>query len=327
MKNILVVGGAGYIGSHTCKMLSQRGYNPIVFDNLIYGHREFIKWGDFILADLSNIEQIRLVFEKYKIDAVMHFAAFAYVGESVEHPQKYYTNNVVATLNLLNVMLEFNVKNFIFSSTCATYGNPQYLPIDEAHPQVPINPYGVSKLMMESILKDYTKAYDFKFISLRYFNASGCDPDCEVGENHSPETHLIPLILDAALGKRENIKVFGSDYETRDGTAIRDYIHVIDLAEAHILALESLLSGGDSDIFNLGNGQGFTVKEVIECVKSVTQQDFNVIYADRREGDPGCLIGSSEKITSRLKWKPKYDSLEAIIKTAWDWHLKMNSSL
>lgn len=327
MKNILVVGGAGYIGSHTCKMLSQRGYNPIVFDNLIYGHREFIKWGDFILGDLSNIEQIRLVFEKYKIDAVMHFAAFAYVGESVEHPQKYYTNNVVATLNLLNVMLEFNVKNFIFSSTCATYGNPQYLPIDEAHPQIPINPYGVSKLMMESILKDYTKAYDFKFISLRYFNASGCDPDCEVGENHSPETHLIPLILDAALGKRENIKVFGSDYETRDGTAIRDYIHVIDLAEAHILALESLLSGGDSDIFNLGNGQGFTVKEVIECVKSVTQQDFNVIYADRREGDPGCLIGSSEKITSRLKWKPKYDSLEAIIKTAWDWHLKMNSSL
>ncbi|ASA55905.1 UDP-glucose 4-epimerase GalE [Vibrio gazogenes] len=324
MKNILVVGGAGYIGSHTCKMLSQKGFNPIVFDNLIYGHKEFIKWGEFVLGDLSDINQIRLVFEKYQIDAVMHFAAFAYVGESVEHPQKYYANNVVATLNLLNVMIEFGVKNFIFSSTCATYGNPQYLPIDEAHPQTPINPYGMSKLMVESILKDYSNAYDFKFVSLRYFNASGCDPECEVGENHNPETHLIPLILDAAIGKRDSIKVFGSDYDTRDGSAIRDYIHVIDLAEAHILALKSLLAGGDSDIFNLGNGQGFTVKEVIECVKQVTQKEFKVIYTDRRPGDPSSLIGSSDKIIAKLNWKPKFARLEDIIKTAWDWHVKLN---
>lgn len=324
MKNVLVVGGAGYIGSHACKMLSQKGYNPIVFDNLIYGHKEFVKWGEFVLGDLANIDQIRLVFQKYKIDAVMHFAAFAYVGESVEHPQKYYANNVVATLNLLNVMVEFNVKKFIFSSTCATYGNPQYLPIDENHPQSPINPYGMSKLMVESILKDYSKAYDFKFVSLRYFNASGCDPECEVGENHSPETHLIPLILDAAIGKRDNIKVFGTDYDTRDGSAVRDYIHVIDLAEAHILALESLLAGGESDIFNLGNGQGFTVKEVIECVKRVTQKEFDVIYTERRAGDPSSLIGSSEKIISKLNWTPKFNKLEDVIKTAWDWHKKLN---
>lgn len=326
MKNVLVVGGAGYIGSHACKMLSQKGYNPIVFDNLIYGHKEFVKWGEFVLGDLANIDQIRLVFRKYKIDAVMHFAAFAYVGESVEHPQKYYANNVVATLNLLNVMVEFNVKKFIFSSTCATYGNPQYLPIDENHPQSPINPYGMSKLMVESILKDYSKAYDFKFVSLRYFNASGCDPECEVGENHSPETHLIPLILDAAIGKRDNIKVFGTDYDTRDGSAVRDYIHVIDLAEAHILALESLLAGGESDIFNLGNGQGFTVKEVIECVKRVTQKEFDVIYTERRAGDPSSLIGSSEKIISKLNWTPKFNKLEDVIKTAWDWHKKLNSN-
>lgn len=324
MKNILVVGGAGYIGSHTCKELLKRGYNPIVFDNLIYGHREFAKWGEFILGDLNDIEQIRLTFEKYRINSVMHFAAYAYVGESVEEPKKYYDNNVVATINLLNVMLEFNVKYFIFSSSCATYGNPEYLPIDEKHPQNPINPYGMSKLMVEAILKDYTNAYDFKFVSLRYFNASGCDPECEIGENHNPETHLIPLILDAAIGKRENIKVFGTDYDTRDGSAIRDYIHVIDLAQAHILALEYLFDKSDSEIFNLGNGQGFSVKEVIECAKKVTNKEIKVVYTDRRAGDPAILVGSSEKIINKLNWKPQYSKLEDIIKTAWDWHKKMN---
>jgi len=327
MKNVLVVGGAGYIGSHTCKELHKKGYNPIVFDNLIYGHREFVKWGEFVLGDLNDIEQIRLVFKKYKIDAVMHFAAFAYVGESVEEPKKYYGNNVVATINLLNVMLEFNVKYFIFSSTCATYGNPQYLPIDEKHPQNPINPYGMSKLMVENILKDYSNAYDFKFVSLRYFNASGCDPELEIGENHNPETHLIPLILDAAIGKRDNIKVFGTDYDTRDGSAIRDYIHVIDLAQAHILALEYLFNKNDSEIFNLGNGQGFSVKEVIECAKKVTDKDFKVLYTDRRAGDPASLIGSSEKIINKLNWKPRFNKLEDIIKTAWNWHKKMNKYL
>lgn len=327
MKNILVIGGAGYIGSHTCKELYKQGYNPIVFDNLIYGHKEFVKWGDFVFGDLTNIDEIRFVFRKYSIDAVMHFAAFAYVGESVEHPKKYYTNNVVATLNLLNVMLELNIKYFIFSSTCATYGNPEYLPIDEMHPQTPINTYGMSKLMVESILKDYTNAYNFKFVSLRYFNASGCDPECEIGENHNPETHLIPLILDAAIGKRENIKVFGTDYDTRDGSAIRDYIHVVDLAQAHILALEYLFDGNESDIFNLGNGQGFSVKEVIECVKKITQKSFKVIYADRRVGDPASLIGSSKKISSKLHWEPKYNTLESIINTAWEWHKKLNGEL
>jgi UDP-glucose 4-epimerase len=324
MKNILVVGGAGYIGSHACKELFRQGYNPIVFDNLVYGHKNFIKWGEFLLGDLNNIDQIRLVFDKYKFDAVMHFAAFAYVGESVKDPQKYYQNNVVATLNLLNVMKEYNVNKFIFSSTCATYGNPEYLPIDEKHPQNPINPYGMSKLMVENILKDYSIAYDFRFVSLRYFNASGCDVDGEIGEFHDPETHLIPLILDAALGKRESIKVFGTDYDTKDGSAVRDYIHVVDLANAHILALTYLLEDGGSEIFNLGNGIGFSVNEVIECVKNVTGSSFKVEYVGRRSGDPAVLIGSSEKISSMLGWSPSYFKLDDIISTAWEWHRKIN---
>ena len=324
MKNILVVGGAGYIGSHTCKELAKRGFNPIVFDSLIYGHREFVKWGEFILGDLADIQQLRLVFEKYHIDAVMHFAAFAYVGESVTEPEKYYINNVCNTVNLLKVMREYQVKYFIFSSTCATYGNPLSLPITETHPQNPINPYGKTKLMMESILVDYAQAYDFNYVTLRYFNASGCDPDLEVGENHNPETHLIPLILDAAIGKRESIKVFGSDYETRDGTAIRDYIHVVDLADAHILSLEYLLNGGESNIFNLGNGDGVTVQEVIDVVKEVTSRDFKVDYVPRRAGDPAELIGSSEKISKVLGWKPKFNQIHKIVETAWNWHLKLN---
>ena len=252
MKNILVVGGAGYIGSHTCKMLHQKGFNPIVLDNLIYGHRDFVKWGEFILGDINDEQLLKLVFQNYKIDAVMHFAAFAYVGESVTNPEKYYLNNVSATLNLLKVMREFNVNKFIFSSTCATFGNPDYLPLDEEHKQQPINPYGTTKLMLETIMADYAKAYDFNYVTLRYFNAAGCDIDQEVGENHNPETHLIPLVLDAALGIRESIKVFGTDYPTEDGTAVRDYIHVHDLAQAHILALQHLFNCGKSEKFNLG---------------------------------------------------------------------------
>lgn len=323
MKNILIVGGAGYIGSHTCKELHKQGYNPIVYDNLIYGHREFVKWGEFILGDLEDVAQLELLFSRYHIDAVMHFAAFAYVGESVQNPQKYYQNNVLATLNLLNVMKKHNVDKFIFSSTCATYGDPEYLPIDEYHRQSPINPYGMSKLMVENILKDFSNAYDFRFVSLRYFNAAGCDADGEIGENHNPETHLIPLVLDAAIGKRESIKVFGTNYDTKDGTAIRDYIHVSDLANAHILALKYLLDGGDSDIFNLGNGIGFSVKDVINCAKKITGIDFKVELAPRREGDPATLIGSSEKIISKLNWEPKYFMLEDIISTAWEWHKKI----
>ena len=300
MKNILVVGGAGYIGSHTCKMLHQKGFNPIVLDNLIYGHRDFVKWGEFILGDINDEQLLKLVFQNYKIDAVMHFAAFAYVGESVTNPEKYYLNNVSATLNLLKVMREFNVNKFIFSSTCATFGNPDYLPLDEEHKQQPINPYGTTKLMLETIMADYAKAYDFNYVTLRYFNAAGCDIDQEVGENHNPETHLIPLVLDAALGIRESIKVFGTDYPTEDGTAVRDYIHVHDLAQAHILALQHLFNGGKSEKFNLGTGIGYSVQQVIDTVKKVTGKTFAVEYVERRPGDPAMLIGSGKKITALL---------------------------
>lgn len=317
---ILIVGGAGYIGSHLNKEISKKCIETIIFDNLSYGNKDFVKWGTFHQGDLGNIEDIRSVFRKYNVEAVMHFAAFTYVGESVEDPQKYYMNNVKNTLNLLQVMLEENVKYFVFSSTCATYGNPVEIPITENHPQNPINPYGKGKLMVETILKDYSDAYGLKYASLRYFNAAGADPDGKVGELHDPETHLIPLILDAAAGKREDIKIFGTDYDTPDGTCIRDYIHVTDLADAHILALEYLQNGGKSDVFNLGNGNGFSVKEVIEAAKEITGKDIKVVEADRRPGDPPILIGSSKKAMEILNWKPKYHDLSKIIETAWNWH-------
>ncbi len=319
---ILVVGGAGYIGSHTNKELNKKGYQTVVFDNLSYGHRESVRYGDFILGDIENIEQIRLVFKKYKIDAVMHFSAFIEVGESVTNPQKYYKNNVANTLNLLQVMLENNVKYFIFSSTAATYGNPKEIPITEEHPQEPINPYGQSKLMIEHILRDYAIAYGLRYSPLRYFNASGADIDCEIGEWHNPETHLIPLILDVAIGKKESIKIFGTDYETSDGTCIRDYIHVTDLADAHILALEYLMNGGENTAFNLGNGNGFSVKEVIETVKKVTKKGIKIVESERRVGDPPILLSSSKKAQTTLNWKPKYYELSKIIETSWEWHKK-----
>ena len=317
---ILIVGGAGYIGSHLNKEISKKGIKTVIFDNLSYGHRDFVKWGTFEKGDLGNIEDIRSVFRKYPIEAVMHFAAFTYVGESVEDPQKYYLNNVKNTLNLLQVMLEENVKYFVFSSTCATYGNPVEIPITENHPQNPINPYGKGKLIVETVLKDYSDAYGLKYASLRYFNAAGADPDGDVGELHDPETHLIPLILDVAVGKREDIKIFGTDYDTPDGTCIRDYIHVTDLAEAHILALEYLQNGGKSDFFNLGNGNGFSVKEVIETARKVTGKNIKAAEADRRPGDPPILVGSSDKAKEKLNWNPKYDKLSKIIETAWNWH-------
>jgi UDP-glucose 4-epimerase len=317
---ILIVGGAGYIGSHLNKEISKKRIKTVIFDNLSYGHRDFVKWGTFEQGDLGNIEDIRSVFRKYPIEAVMHFAAFTYVGESVEDPQKYYLNNVKNTLNLLQVMLEENVKYFVFSSTCATYGNPVEIPITENHPQNPINPYGKGKLIVETVLKDYSDAYGLKYASLRYFNAAGADPDGEVGELHDPETHLIPLILDVAAGKREDIKIFGTDYDTPDGTCIRDYIHVTDLAEAHILALEYLQNGGKSDFFNLGNGNGFSVKEVIETAREVTGKNIKAAEADRRPGDPPILVGSSNKAKEKLNWNPKYDELSKIIETAWNWH-------
>ena len=320
---ILIVGGAGYIGSHLNKEINKKGIETVIFDNLSYGHRDFVKWGTFEKGDLGNIEDIRAVFKKYPIEAVMHFAAFTYVGESVEDPQKYYQNNVKNTLNLLQVMLEENVKYFVFSSTCATYGNPVEIPITENHPQDPINPYGKGKLMVETVLKDYSDAYGLKYASLRYFNAAGADPEGEVGELHDPETHLIPLILDVAAGRREDIKIFGTDYDTPDGTCIRDYIHVTDLAEAHILALEYLQNGGESDFFNLGNGNGFSVKEVIETAEEITGKNIKAVEAERRAGDPPILVGSSTKAKETLNWNPKYDELSKIIETAWNWHQKI----
>lgn len=320
---ILIVGGAGYIGSHLNKEINKRGYETVIFDNLSYGHEEFVKWGTFERGDLGNIDDIKSIFNKYPIEAVMHFAAFTYVGESVKDPQKYYLNNVKNTLNLLQAMLEENVKQFIFSSTCATYGNPVEIPITENHPQNPINPYGRGKLIVEQILKDYNAAYGLNYASLRYFNAAGADPDGDVGELHDPETHLIPLILDVAAGKRENVKIFGTDYDTPDGTCIRDYIHVTDLADAHILALKYLQDNQKSDVFNLGNGNGFSVKEVIETAREITGNEIKAVEAERRQGDPPILIGSSHKAKEVLKWKPKYGDLSQIVETAWNWHKKL----
>lgn len=322
--SILVCGGAGYIGSHINKLLSQKGYDTIVYDNLIYGHREAVKWGKFIEADLCDRTSLDRVFSENKIDAVFHFAAFAYVGESVTEPAKYYFNNVCNTLNLLEAMRAHGCDKIIFSSTCATYGIPEKLPITEDMPQNPINPYGATKLMVERIFKDYSTAYGLKYVALRYFNAAGADPDCEIGENHNPETHIIPLVLDAAYGKRPDIKVFGSDYPTRDGTCIRDYIHVTDLADAHLLALEYLNKGSESGFFNLGNENGTSVLEVIDSVKRVTGKDFKVTLAPRRPGDPPTLVGSSKRAQEILGWKPKFADIDTITKHAAEWYKKLN---
>ena len=319
---VLVCGGAGYIGSHVNKQLSKEGYETVVFDNLIYGHREAVKWGYFVQGDLKNIDEIEAVFQKHNIEAVFHFAAYAYVGESVEEPEKYYYNNVANTLNLLHVMKKYGCNKIIFSSTCATYGEPERVPITEDMQQSPINPYGASKLMVERIFQDYSKAYDLKFVVLRYFNAAGADPEGEIGESHTPETHLIPLVLEAASGKRQDIKVFGTDYDTPDGSCIRDYIHVYDLATAHLLALHYLEEGKESDFFNLGNAFGTSVLEVVESVKKVTNRKFRVTMTDRREGDPAKLVGSSEKAQRVLGWKPVYGNIDTIVEHAWKWHEK-----
>ncbi len=320
MGAILVCGGAGYIGSHVNKQLNKEGYETVVFDNLIYGHREAVKWGHFVQGDLANIKDIEAIFEKYDIEAVFHFAAYAYVGESITEPEKYYYNNVVNTLNLLKVMRKYGCNKIIFSSTCATYGEPEKVPITEDMPQHPINPYGVTKLTVERIFKDYENAYGLKYVVLRYFNAAGADPDGEIGESHNPETHIIPLVLDAASGKRPDVKVFGTNYATRDGSCIRDYIHVTDLAMAHLLALHYLEKGNKSNFFNLGNTCGTSVLEIIETVKHISACDFKVIFTDRRPGDPAKLVGSNEKAQQLLGWHPVYGDIVTIIRHAWNWH-------
>lgn len=317
---ILICGGAGYIGSHVNKKLNEEGYDTIVFDNLVYGHREAVKWGKFIQGDLSNIIDIEKVFDNHKIEAVIHLAAYAYVGESINEPEKYYYNNVVNTLNLLKVMRQYDCNRIVFSSTCATYGEPENVPITEDMLQRPINPYGATKLAVERIFKDYEKAYGLEFVVLRYFNAAGADPDCEIGESHKPETHIILLVLDAASGKRSDIKVFGTDYDTVDGSCIRDYIHVMDLADAHLLSLHYLEKGLKNEYFNLGNTTGTSVFEVIDSVKRVTGRRFKVTYAGRRPGDPAKLVGSSNKAREVLGWVPQYTDIDIIVMHAWNWH-------
>ncbi len=320
---ILVTGGAGYIGSHTVLALSKAGYDVVVLDNLVYGHCDLVEkvlQVELVVGDTGDRAFLDNLFQSRNFDAVMHFSAYAYVGESVADPALYYRNNVLGTLTLLEAMLAASVKNFVFSSTCATYGVPNVVPIPENHPQNPINPYGATKLMVERILSDFDVAYNFKSVRFRYFNAAGADPGGLLGEDHNPETHLIPLVLLTALGKRESISVFGTDYPTADGTCIRDYIHVTDLASAHVLGLEYLLKGGDSEVFNLGNGNGFSVKEVIETAKQITGKDIKVVECDRRPGDPPALIGSGEKARKILGWQPQYSSLQQIITHAWQWH-------
>lgn len=319
---ILVTGGAGYIGSHTNKALNSQGYETVIVDNLVKGYENFVKWGKFENYDFGS-KDLREVFEKYDIDGVIHFAAFSSVAESVELPQKYFKNNYKNTLNLLKIMREFNVDKFILSSTAAVYGNPKVVPIKEDAELKPINPYGHSKWITEKALEKEAKKGDFNFVSLRYFNAAGCDFDCEIGELHDPETHLIPLILDAAIGKRESISIFGNDYDTPDGTCIRDYIHVNDLADAHIKSYEYLCNKNESNIFNLGNGEGYSVREVIDMCKKVTGRNIKVEIDSRREGDPAILVADSSKIKNQLTWQPKY-GLEKIVESAWKWHQKIH---
>lgn len=319
MIDILVTGGAGYIGSHVCKLLHRNGFRPIVIDNLVHGHRVAVKWGPFIEGSFGDSELLAQVFSNYRISAVMHFAAFCNVGESVQQPIKYYQNNVANGVRLLETMIQGHVKNLIFSSSCATYGEPREIPISESHPQNPINPYGSTKLMIEKMLPDFQNAYGLQHVSLRYFNAAGADPEGELGEDHHPETHLIPLVLRTAMGERALIEIFGNDYPTADGTCVRDYIHVNDLAQAHLLALKSLLDGGQSSAFNLGNGEGHSIREVIESACRITGRRIPSKMTERRAGDPAVLIASSEKAKKELGWNPSFE-LDAIIRTAWTWH-------
>ncbi|MBF2000948.1 MAG: UDP-glucose 4-epimerase GalE [Synechococcales cyanobacterium C42_A2020_086] len=326
---ILVTGGAGYIGSHAVLALQDAGYDVLVLDNLVYGHRELIEQTlqvQLIVGDMGDRALLDQLFARYKPAAVMHFAAYAYVGESVTNPAKYYRNNLVNTLTLLEAMVAANINKLVFSSTCATYGIPKTIPLPEDHPQNPINPYGATKLMVERLLADFDTAYGLKSVCFRYFNAAGADPLGRLGEDHNPETHLIPLVLQTALGKRDAISVFGTDYPTPDGTCIRDYIHVADLAVAHVLGLDYLLNGGDSTAFNLGNGNGFSVKQVIEAARHITGQPISVIECERRPGDPPALVGSSERARTVLGWQPQYDDLHTIIRHAWSWHQQRHGS-
>ncbi|MDP4094308.1 MAG: UDP-glucose 4-epimerase GalE [Bacillota bacterium] len=317
---ILVTGGAGYIGSHTVAELLEMNEDVVIIDNLEKGHEKAVTGGRFYKGDLRDDEFLTKVFKEEDIEAVIHFAAYSLVGESVGDPLKYYNNNVASTLKLLTAMKEHRVGKIVFSSTAATYGEPEKVPILEDNRTLPTNPYGETKLAVEKALKWADKAYGIKYTALRYFNAAGAHLSGRIGEDHNPESHLIPIILQAALGKRDKVSIFGDDYNTPDGTCMRDYIHVVDLARAHVLALKRLRIGGESEIFNLGNGKGFSVKEVIEAAREVTGIDIKSEISGRRAGDPAVLVASSEKAKKELCWKPEFDDLKTIIETAWKWH-------
>lgn len=323
MRNtILVTGGAGYIGSHTCKALAAAGYQPVTLDNMVYGHEWAVRWGELVRGDILDGAALDALFAIHAPMAVIHFAAYAYVGESVTDPQKYYRNNVAGSLSLLEAMLRHGCRRIVFSSTCATYGEPLEIPIPENHSQYPVNPYGWSKLMIEQMLRDFDAAYGLRHVALRYFNAAGADPDGEVGEDHVPETHLIPLAVLAAQGKRGPLSIFGRDYPTPDGTAIRDYIHVADLAQAHVAALRFLLDQDRSEAFNLGTGSGQSVRNVVDMVQEVGGCEVPTLEAPRRAGDPPALVAVADKARAVLGWEPSLPLLRDIVQTAWNWHAK-----
>lgn len=326
-RKILVVGGAGYIGCHMVRRLIQAGCEVVVLDNLSTGSRNLVRGGEFVQGGLGEAGVLDRLFDHHLFDAVMHFAAFSQVGESVRHPLKYYHNNLSETMVLLDAMREHDVKRFVFSSTAAVYGEPTSIPISEAHPCRPTNPYGNTKLAVERMLADCDAAYGIKYMALRYFNAAGADESGEIGERHDPETHLIPILLKAAAGRIGHIRLFGTDYPTSDGTCIRDYVHVNDLAQAHLLALDALLAGGPSAVYNLGSSNGCSVKQVIETAETVTGKKIPVVEAPRRSGDPAVLVASSDKIKRELGWSPVYDHLETIVRSAWKWHRKEDLEL
>jgi UDP-glucose 4-epimerase len=317
---IMVVGGAGYIGSHMVKDLLQANCNVITLDDFSSGHRDLLLGGKLIEGNLGDTTLLNGIFSDHRIDVVMHFAAYSIVSESVKNPVEYYRNNVANTIELLDAMVQHNVKRFIFSSSAAVYGEPREVPIKEEHPLRPTNPYGATKVAIEQMLSDFDSAYGLKYVSLRYFNAAGADASGKIGERHDPETHLIPLILKVAMGEQNNIKIFGTDYPTRDGTCIRDYIHVSDLTQAHFLTVEKLIAGGESAIYNLGNNRGYSVREVIEIAAKVTEKQIPAIVDGRRSGDPAVLIANSDKIRKELGWRPQYEDLERILETTWKWH-------
>ena len=324
MANVLVAGGAGYVGSHVCALLAERGHTPIVYDNLSNGHESFARFGPLVVGDILDADAMDAAFREWKPDAIMHFAGLIEVGHSVQDPLSFYHQNVGGSVALLAATERHGIGRLVFSSTCATYGDPIEVPMSEAHPRRPINPYGRSKAMIEDILRDLDQHRGFRSVALRYFNAAGADPEGRIGERHDPETHAIPLVIDAALGRRARFSIFGTDYDTRDGTCVRDFVHVADLADAHVRALEHLLGGGDSTAINLGTGTGTTVRELIDMVGDVTGRSIPIVDAERREGDAPILVADNAKARTDLGWTPQHD-LRSIIETAWSWHSKQNA--